>query len=393
MTPSEQIDQRLVYMDHAATTPTNPEVREAMLPFFSERFGNPSSLYFLGKQSKDAVTYAREQVACALGCLPEEVYFTAGGTEADNWALKGTAFSMRGKGRHIITTAIEHHAILHTCQYLEACGFEVTYLPVDETGMVAPEEVEEAIRDDTILISVMMANNEVGTIQPVEKIGTIARDHDVLFHTDAVQAIGSVPIDFSSFPADMLSLSAHKFYGPKGVGALIIRKGCTIENFVHGGGQESGMRAGTENLPGVVGLGVAIERITRNISGHNQQITNLRNHLHERITETIPDVRLNGHPTIRLPGNLNLSFYGVEGEAMQLMLSRKGICVSTGSACTSGTEGTSHVLTACGTDPVWARGTLRFSLGNANSEDDVEYMVSCLSEITGRLRKISPLYQ
>ena len=393
MTQSEQTNRRVVYMDHAATTPTNPEVYKAILPFYSEQFGNPSSLYFLGKESKNAVTRAREQTAVALGCLPEEVYFTAGGTEADNWALKGTAFSMRGKGRHIITTAIEHHAILHTCEFLETCGFEVTYLPVDETGMVAPEDVEEAIRDDTILISVMMANNEVGTIQPVEKIGTIAREHDVLFHTDAVQAIGSVPIDFSSFPADMLSISAHKFYGPKGVGALIIRNGCTIENFVHGGGQEGGMRAGTENLPGIVGLGVAIERITRDIPDHNQKITNMRNHLYERIAETVPDVRLNGHPTSRLPGNLNLSFYGVEGEAMQLMLSRKGICVSTGSACTSGTEGTSHVLTACGTDPVWARGTLRFSLGDANSEDDVEYTVGCLSEITERLRKISPLYQ
>ncbi|MDD4254673.1 MAG: aminotransferase class V-fold PLP-dependent enzyme, partial [Methanofollis sp.] len=321
--------KRLVYMDHAATTPVKPDVLEAMLPYFSEKFGNPSSLYALARDSKEAVEHARAQVAAAIGASPDEIFFTAGGSESDNWAIKGTAFANRKKGDHIITTAVEHHAVLHTCEYLEKQGFKVTYLPVDNYGMVDPADVEAAITDRTVLITVMAANNEIGTLQPIREIGRIARAHGVLFHTDAVQAVGAVPIDVKADNIDMLSLSGHKFYGPKGIGALYVRKGVRLDSLVHGGGQERRRRAGTENLPGIVGLGKAIEMATADIPGHAAHIAAMRDRLREGILAAIPDTILNGHPTQRLPNNLNVSFRYIEGESVLLMLDAHGICAST----------------------------------------------------------------
>lgn len=387
-------EKRFVYMDHAATTFTKPEVAESMLPFLKENFGNPSSLYSIGREGKEAIEAAREQLAKALGAKPGEVYFTSGGTESDNWAVKGTAFSRRKKGKHIITTPIEHHAVLYPCEYLESQGFDVTYLPVDRYGLVDPAEVEAAIRDDTVLISVMYANNEIGTIEPIQEIGEIAREHDVLFHTDAVQIIGTVPLDMKQKhkDVDMLSLSSHKFYGPKGIGVLYLREGTEIDNYMHGGGQERGKRAGTENVAGIVGMGKAIELATSNIEKHNDKIRKMRDRLLSGVLE-IPSCRLNGHPEKRLPGNLNFSFEYIEGESLLLMLDQMGVCSSTGSACTSGSLGTSHVLKAIGLPPEIAQGSLRLTLGDANSEEDIDYVLDVLSETVGKLRNMSPFYK
>ena len=384
-------DQRPVYMDHAATTFTKPEVLAAMGPYFSQYFGNPSSLYRFAGESRKGVEAARGRVAAALGATPAEIFFCAGGSEADNWAIKGAALANRKRGDHIITTAIEHHAVLHTCAWLEKQGFSVTYLPVDRYGRVDAGDVEEAITGRTILISVMTANNEIGTIQPVARIGKIAHDHDVLFHTDAVQAIGAVPIDVESMNIDLLSLSGHKFYGPKGTGALYVRQGTLLENLIHGGGQERGRRAGTENVPGIVGLGKAIELATADIEGHNRRLSAMRDHLIREVLATIPDSRLNGHPTERLANNANFSFRYVEGESILLMLDARGICASTGSACSSASSEPSHVLLATGLAHEEAHGSLRLTLGDANTEEDVDYVLSVLPEVIGRLRQISPL--
>lgn len=383
---------RLVYMDHAATTPVKPEVLEAMLPYFSEKFGNPSSLYALARTSKEAVEHARAQVAAAIGASPDEIFFTAGGSESDNWAIKGTAFANRKKGDHIITTAIEHHAVLHTCEYLEKQGFTVTYLPVDNYGMVDPADVEAAITDRTILVTVMTANNEIGTLQPIREIGRIAHAHGVPFHTDAVQAIGAVPIDVKADNIDMLSLSGHKFYGPKGIGALYVRKGTRLDNLVHGGGQEHRRRAGTENLPGIVGLGKAIEMATADIPGHSARIAAMRDRLLRGIMDTIPDTIQNGHPTERLPNNLNVSFRYIEGESILLMLDAHGICASTGSACSSASLEPSHVLLAIGLPHETAHGSLRLTLGDLTTDEDVDHVLEVLPKIVERLRSMSPLY-
>jgi cysteine desulfurase len=387
-------EKRFVYMDHAATTFIKPDVAESMIPFLKEHFGNPSSLYSIGIEGKEAIETAREQLAKALGAKPEEIYFTSGGTESDNWAIKGTAFSRRKKGKHIITTSIEHHAVLYPCEYLEAQGFDVTYLPVDKHGLVDPAEVEAALREDTILISVMYANNEIGTIEPIQEIGKVAKEHDVLFHTDAVQVIGAVSLDMKQKHknVDMLSLSSHKFYGPKGTGAFYLREGIQIDNFMHGGGQERRKRAGTENVAGIVGMGKAIELATANIEEHNEKIRKMRNRLLSGVLE-IPNCRLNGHPEKRLPGNLNFSFEYIEGESLLLMLDQMGICSSTGSACSSGSLEASHVLKAIGVPPEIAQGSLRLTLGDANSEEDIDYVLDVLTETVGKLRDMSPFYK
>ncbi len=376
-------------MDYAATTPVQPEVLEAMLPYFSERFGNPSSLYALAREAKEAVEEARGRVAAAIGADPGEVFFTAGGTEADNWAIKGTA--LRGKGDHIVTSAIEHHAVIHPCRALEKQGYRVTYLPVDEFGRVDPADAEDAIADETILVSVMAANNEIGTIQPIRAIADIAHDHGVPFHTDAVQAIGAYPVDVDDMGADLLALSAHKFGGPKGAGALYIRRGTRVGTFMDGGAQERGRRAGTENVPGIVGLGRAIDLATADIEGHSRRLAAMRDRLIRGILDDIPDTRLNGHPVERLANNVSVAFRYVEGESILLLLDALGIAASTGSACTSASLEPSHVLTACGLPHEEAHGSLRLTLGSRNTEEDVDYVLSVLPGVIGRLRDISPL--
>ena len=383
--------ERPVYMDHAATTFMKPEVVAAMAPYLSEYFGNPSSLYRFSREPREGVEAARRQVAVAIGATPQEIFFTAGGTEADNWAIKGVALANRARGNHIVTSTIEHHAVLHTCEWLEKQGFSVTYLPVDGFGRVDPGDVEAAITDATILVSVMTANNEIGTVQPVAEIGRVAHDHGVPFHTDAVQAIGAVPIDVGVMNVDLLSLSGHKFYGPKGTGALYIRRGTRIETLIHGGGQEQRRRAGTENVPGIVGLGRAIELATADIAGHNRRIAAMRDRLVRGVLDAIPDARLNGHPTERLANNANFSFRYVEGESILLLLDGRGIAASTGSACSSGSLDPSHVLLAIGLSHEEAHGSLRLTLGDANTEDDVDYILEVLPEVIGRLRDISPL--
>ncbi|QSZ66177.1 cysteine desulfurase NifS [Methanofollis aquaemaris] len=384
------VPDTFIYMDHAATAPTHPEVVKAMLPYFTEQFGNPSSLYEIAARSKEAVARAREQVAAALGASPREIFFTSGGTESDNWALKGVAFAHKNKGTHIITTVIEHHAVLHTCEWLEKQGFSVTYLPVDRYGMVDPAAVEEAITDQTILISVMTANNEIGTIQPIAAIGAIAHKHGVLFHTDAVQAVGQVPIDVDAMQIDLLSLSGHKFAGPKGTGALYVRKGVRLDPLIHGGAQERGRRAGTENVPGVVGLGAAIERATRDIPGRAAKIARMRDRLIGKLLE-IPHTRLNGHPTERLPNNVNVAFEYIEGESILLLLDAHGIAASTGSACSSASLDPSHVLLACGLPAEEAHGSLRLTLGEETTEKEVERVLEVVPGIVQRLRDMSPL--
>jgi cysteine desulfurase len=381
--------RRSVYMDHAATTPVRPEVARAMLPYFSERFGNPSSLYSLAREAKEAVEEARGRVAAAIGASPEEIFFTSGGTEADNWAIKGVA--LRGKGDHIVTSSIEHHAVLHTCESLEKQGYRVTYLPVDEFGRVDPVAVEEAITDATILVSVMAANNEIGTIQPIRAIAEVAHDHKIPFHTDAVQAIGAFPVDVDEMGADLLALSAHKFGGPKGTGALYVRKRTRIGTFMDGGAQERGKRAGTENVPGIVGLGRAIELAVAGMPRNAPRLAAMRDRLIRGILDAIPDTRVNGHPTERLANNVNVAFRYVEGESILLMLDALGIAASTGSACTSASLEPSHVLTSCGLAPEHAHGSLRLTLGYANTEEDVDYVLEVLPGIIERLRAISPL--
>lgn len=382
-----------IYMDHAATTYTDKEVLNEMLPFFTEYYGNPSSIHSYGREVKKHIDSARDKVAKAIGALPEEIYFTAGGSEADNWAVKGTAYGNRKKGNHIITTAIEHHALLHTCEYLEKEGFEVTYLPVDQYGMVSVEDVRNAITDKTILISVMYANNEIGTIQPISEIGKLAREKGIYFHTDAVQAVGSVPIDVKEQNIDMLSLSAHKFYGPKGVGALYVRKGVKMFSFVHGGAQERGRRAGTENTPGIVGLGKAIELAVSKLPESTARISALRDELIKGVMEKIPYTRLNGHPEKRLPGNISFCFQYIEGESLLLNLDMKGVAASSGSACTSGSLDPSHVLLAIGLPHEIAHGSLRLTLGTINTKEDVDYVLEILPEIVNKLRQMSPLYE
>ncbi|TYQ15416.1 UNVERIFIED_CONTAM: cysteine desulfurase [Acetivibrio alkalicellulosi] len=387
------MDKKIIYMDHSATTPVDSQVLDEMLPYFTKNYGNPSSIYSIGRESKKAIEDARERVAKAVFAQPREIFFTGSGTEADNWAVKGVAYSNKNKGNHIITTTIEHHAVMHACQYLESDGFEVTYLPVDENGLVSPEQVLEAIKPNTILISIMFANNEIGTIQPIGEIGKIARDKGIYFHTDAVQAIGNIPINVSELNVDLLSISAHKFYGPKGIGALYIRKGVKITSFIHGGAQERGRRASTENVAGIVGLGKAIEIATLNIDDYNKKLIELRDRTIFEIMKKIPFVRLNGHQHKRLPGNVNFSFEFIEGESLLLMLDMKGIAASSGSACTSGSLDPSHVLLSIGLPHEIAHGSLRLSFGKDNTHEDIDQLMKELPVIVERLREMSPLYE
>lgn len=388
------MDKKVIYLDHAATTPARKEVVEAMLPYFTEQFGNPSSVYSFAAGNKNVITDVRERIANTLGARTEEIYFTAGGSEADNWALKATAEAYGNKGKHIITTKIEHHAILHTAEYLEKqLGFEVTYLDVDENGLVRLDDLKAAIRPDTILISIMFANNEIGTIEPIKEIGAIAKEHGILFHTDAVQAYGQIPINVDECNIDMLSASGHKLNGPKGIGFLYIRRGVKIRSFVHGGAQERRRRAGTENVTGIVGLGKAVEIAFATMEERTKKEIELRNHLIERILSEIPYTRLNGAKTNRLPNNVNVSFQFIEGESLLIMLDMKGICASSGSACTSGSLDPSHVLLAIGLPHEIAHGSLRLTLGDENTMEEMDYVVEQLKEIVSKLRSMSPLYE
>ncbi|MBE3100839.1 MAG: cysteine desulfurase NifS, partial [Firmicutes bacterium] len=375
-----------------ATTYTKPEVLEEMLPFFTEIYGNPSSVHSFGREARRAVDFARERTAKALNAEPSEIFFTGGGSESDNWAIKGIAMANKKKGNHIITTTIEHHAVFDTCGYLERNGFEVTYLPVDKYGLVTPEQVRDAITDKTILITIAFANNEIGTIQPIKEIGAIAREKKVYFHTDAVQAIGNVPVDVEEMNIDLLSLTGHKFYGPKGVGALYIKRGVKIISYIHGGAQERNRRAGTENLPGIVGLGKAIELAIENLSEHSIKLKAMRDRLIDEITSRVDHIRLNGHPTKRLPGNVNFSFEFIEGESLLLSLDIKGIAGSSGSACTSGSLDPSHVLLGIGLSHEIAHGSLRLTLGDQNTDEEIDYVLEVLPGIVERLRDMSPLF-
>ena len=384
---------QVIYLDNAATTKVAPEVVEAMLPYFTENYGNPSSVYGFAAKNKEAITKQREIIANALGASKEEIYFTAGGSESDNWALKATAEAYKTKGNHIITTKIEHHAILHTAEYLAKQGYEITFLDVDEDGMVKIDELKAAIRPTTILISVMFANNEIGTIQPIRGIGAIAKENGILFHTDAVQAFGQVPINVDDYHIDMLSASGHKLNGPKGIGFLYIRKGLKLRSFVHGGGQERKRRAGTENVPGIIGIGTATDRAMRTMKERTARETELRDYLIERILDEVPYTRLNGHPSKRLPNNANFSFRFIEGESLLIMLDMKGICGSSGSACTSGSLDPSHVLLAIGLPHEIAHGSLRLTLSEDTTKEEIDYVVESVKEIVARLRSISPLYE
>jgi cysteine desulfurase len=382
-----------IYLDYAATTPAHPEVVQAMLPYFTEMFGNPSALYSCGQEAKSAVEEARVKIARLIGARVEEVVFTSGGTEADNFAIKGVAFANEHKGNHIIASAVEHHAVMETCEFLEKRGFLVTYLPVDESGLVNPDDVKKAITAKTILISVMHANNEVGTIEPIAEIGKVAREAGVYFHTDAVQTAGHIPVDVDELGADLLSLSAHKLYGPKGVGALYIRKGTTLVRFMHGGGQEKGRRGSTENLPGIVGFGKAAEISLKEMEGEAKRLSAFRDKLIDGISQKMDNIYLNGHRSIRLPNNVNVSVDFVEGEAMLLNLDLEGICVSTGSACSSSSLKPSHVLLAMDCPPERAHGSLRLTLGKWTAEDDIDRVLEVLPKIVARLRAMSPLFK
>lgn len=383
----------LIYLDNAATTKVRPEVVDAMVPYFTEHYGNPSSVYKFATESKNAVDDAREIIAKSLNAEAKDIYFTAGGSESDNWALKATAEAYKSKGKHIITSSIEHHAILHTCDYLKEQGYDITYVGVDENGIIKLDELEQAIREDTILISVMFANNEIGSIQPIKEIGEIARKHNVLFHTDAVQAYGHVKIDVDELNIDMLSASGHKLNGPKGIGFLYIRKGIKIRSFVHGGAQERRRRAGTENVPGIVGFGKAVEIAMKNMDSRIEREIQLRDRLIDKVLKTLPYTRLNGHRTNRLPNNANFSFQFIEGESLLIMLDMKGICGSSGSACTSGSLDPSHVLLAIGLPHEIAHGSLRLTLSEENTEEEIDYVVESVAEIVERLRSMSPLYE
>jgi cysteine desulfurase len=384
---------RLIYLDNAATTQVYPEVLDAMKPYFTEYYGNPSSVYSFAGEANREVLKSRESIAAALGAKTEEIYFTGGGSESDNWALKATAEAYGNKGKHIITTKIEHHAILHTAEYLEKKGFEVTYLDVDENGVVKLDELKAAIRPDTILISVMTANNEIGTIQPIAEIGKIAKENGVLFHTDAVQAFGHIPINVDEMNIDMLSASGHKINGPKGIGIMYIRKGVKILSFIHGGAQERQRRAGTHNVPGIVGFGKAIQLATEELDSRIKYETELRDYLIDRVLNEIPYVRLNGHRTDRLPNNANFCFRFIEGESLLILLDEKGICGSSGSACTSGSLDPSHVLLAIGLPHEIAHGSLRLTLSEKTTKEDIDYTVDELKKIIERLRSMSPLYE
>ena len=383
----------MIYLDNAATTKTAPEVVDAMLPYFSEYYGNASTIYSLGAESKKAMDHARQTIADSLGAKPEEIYFTAGGSESDNWALKATAEAYASKGKHIITTKIEHHAILHTCEYLEKRGFEITYLNVDRDGLISLDELKAAIRPDTILISVMFANNEIGTIEPIAEIGELAKEHGVLFHTDAVQAYAQVPINVDEMHIDMLSASGHKLNGPKGIGFLYIRKGVKIRSFVHGGAQERSRRAGTENIPGIVGLGAAVARAMRIMDSKTRKEIELRDYLIGRLENEIPHCWLNGHRAKRLPNNITFSFLFIEGESMLIMLDMKGICASSGSACTSGSLDPSHVLLAIGLKHEEAHGSLRLTLSEESTKEEMDIVAEEVKKIVQRLRDMSPLYE
>lgn len=387
------MEKPFIYLDHAATTATKPEVVEAMMPYFGEIYGNPSSVYSFSQKSKAVITACRDTLANTIGAKSNEIYFTAGGSESDNWALKATADAYKGKGKHIITTKIEHHAILHTAQYLEQQGFEVTYLDVDEFGLVRLQDLKNAIRPDTILISVMFANNEIGTIEPIKEIGAIAKEHNILFHTDAVQAYGQVPINVDELNIDMLSVSGHKINGPKGIGFLYIRTGVKIRSFIHGGGQERARRAGTENVPGIVGLAKAAEIAHETMEERTKKEIELRDYLINRLLTEIPYSRLNGHKEKRLPNNVNVSFQFIEGESMLIMLDMKGVCASSGSACTSGSLDPSHVLLAIGLPHEIAHGSLRLTLGDENTKEQMDYVADNMVQIVERLRAMSPLYE
>ncbi|WP_058486218.1 cysteine desulfurase NifS [Defluviitalea phaphyphila] len=382
-----------IYFDNAATTSMKKEVIDAMMPYFTESFGNPSSIYEIARENKKALDESRDKIAKLLGADSKEIYFTSGGTESDNWAIKGIADVYKDKGNHIITSSIEHHAVLHTCEYLEKNGFEVTYLPVDEYGQVNPKDVEKAIKDNTILITIMYANNEIGTIQPIEEIGKIAKEKGVIFHTDAVQAVGHIPVDVKKANVDLLSLSGHKFHGPKGVGALYIRKGIKIKPLLHGGAQERGRRGGTENVPGIVGLAKALELAVENMEENNKKMIELRDYIIKGVTEKIEHVKLNGHPTNRLPNNINFTFDFIEGESLLLLLDMKGIYASSGSACTSGSLDPSHVLLSIGLPHERAHGSLRITIGDENTKAEADYFLEVLPSIVQRLRDMSPLYE
>lgn len=385
--------KKLIYLDNAATTKTAPEVVEAMLPYFTEYYGNPSSIYELAGISKKGITEGREKIANVLGAKANDIYFTAGGSESDNWALKATFEAYKAKGNHIITTKIEHHAILHTCEWLEKQGAKVTYLDVDEDGIIRLEDLEKAITPETILISVMAANNEIGSIQPIKEIGMIAKEHGILFHTDAVQAFGQLPINVDECHIDMLSSSAHKINGPKGIGFLYIRKGVKIRSLIHGGAQERKRRAGTENVPGIVGYGAAAERAWKTMEERTAQERQVRDYLIQKIEAEIPYCRLNGHRTLRLPNNVNFSFQFVEGESLLIMLDMEGICASSGSACTSGSLDPSHVLLAIGLPHEIAHGSLRMTISDETTKEDVDFVVDKIKQIVARLRNMSPLYE
>lgn len=384
---------RFIYLDNAATTKTAPEVLNTMLPYFSEKFGNPSSVYSFSGESKKAINEAREIIANSLSVNSSDIYFTAGGSESDNWALKATCDAYESKGKHIITSKIEHHAILHTCEYLEKKGFEITYLDVDADGLISVEQLEKAIRPDTILISIMFANNEIGTIEPVKEIGEIAFKHHILFHTDAVQAYGQIPINVDELHIDMLSASGHKLNGPKGIGFLYIRKGVKIRSFIHGGAQERARRAGTENVPGIVGLGAAVKRAFEIMDEKTKKETELRDYLIENIPKEVPYCKLNGHLTNRLPNNVNFGFEFIEGESLLIMLDMEGICASSGSACTSGSLDPSHVLLAIGLPHEKAHGSLRLTLSEENTIEEMDFVITNLKRIVERLRSMSPLYE
>ena len=385
--------EKLIYLDNAATTKVRKEVVDAMLPYFTENYGNPSSVYKFAGESKKAVDNARNIIAKSLNTNSQDIYFTAGGSESDNWALKATAEAYRSKGKHIITSKIEHHAILHTCDYLEKEGYEITYIDVDENGIVKLDELEKAIREDTVLISIMFANNEIGTIQPIKEIGEIAHKHNIIFHTDAVQAYGHIPIDVEAMNIDMLSASGHKINGPKGIGFLYIRKGLKLRSFVHGGAQERRRRAGTENVTGIVGFGKAVEIAMANMEERISKEESLRDRLITKVLERVPYTRLNGDRQKRLPNNVNFSFQFVEGESLLIMLDMKGICASSGSACTSGSLDPSHVLLAIGLPHEIAHGSLRLTLSEENTEEEIDYVVDAVAEIVEKLRSMSPLYE
>ena len=385
--------KQLIYLDNAATTKTRPEVVETMLPYFTEYYGNPSSVYEFSGISKKAIVGARETIANAIGAKSNEIYFTAGGSESDNWALIATAEAYSAKGKHIITSKIEHHAVLHTCEYLEKRGFDITYLDVDEYGVVKLDELKKAIRPDTILISIMFANNEIGTIEPIKEIGEIAKEHGILFHTDAVQAFGHVHINVDEYHIDMLSASGHKINGPKGIGFLYIRTGIKSRSFVHGGGQERKRRAGTENVPGIVGFGKAVELAVAEMDERIKKESGLRDYLMERVMEEVPYTRINGHRKNRLSNNVNFAFQFIEGESLLIMLDMKGICGSSGSACTSGSLDPSHVLLSIGLPHEIAHGSLRLTLDQVNTREEMDFVVESIKEIVAKLRSMSPLYE